>query len=221
MWTMTGSCFCSESIECLCQIGALLFFFPAVFSSRDVAGEFLPFLAVSKGKKLFARLLPFLKHQKALTLLRVVTTNLPTLMSRDSEEVAACVQVQFGMFFFFSLFPQVQGRLTLVLSEGKILVQCSVSKIKAFFNYIFFFLPTEALPVLYPSLRNVIGGLTFSQLINVLKDLTSVTSYESLTLACQNKVCSGLRHFPLFFLLYMYICVMIYFCVELIKPFLL
>ncbi|XP_075891619.1 protein PAT1 homolog 2 [Nelusetta ayraudi] len=98
--------------------------------SVDVAGEFLPFLAVSKGKKLFARLLPFLKHQKALTLLRVVTTNLPTLMSRDAE---------------------------------------------------------EALPVLYPSLRNVIGGLTFSQLINVLKDLTSVTSYESLTLACQNK----------------------------------
>lgn len=137
MWTMTGSCFCSESIECLCQIGALLFFFPAVFSSRDVAGEFLPFLAVSKGKKLFARLLPFLKHQKSLTLLRVVTTNLPTLMSRDSEEVAACVQVQFGMFFF-SLFPLFQGRLTLELSEGKILAQCSVSKIKAFYNYTFF-----------------------------------------------------------------------------------
>lgn len=203
MWMMTGSCFCSESIECLCQIGALLFFFPAVLSSRDVAGEFLPFLAVSKGKKLFARLLPFLKHQKALTLLRVVTTNLPTLMSRDAEEVAACVQVQFGMFFF-SLFPLFKGRLTLVLSEGKILAQCSVSKIKAFYNYTFFFLPTEALPVLYPSLRNVIGGLTFSQLINVLKDLTSVTSYESLTLACQNKVCYGLLHLPLFF---KYICI--------------
>lgn len=63
----------------------------------------------------------------------------------------------------------------------------------------------KALPVLYPPLRNVIGGLTFSQLIGVLKDLTSesLTSYESLTLACQNKVCSLLPHG-------------FYFCVELI-----
>lgn len=46
--------------------------------------------------------------------------------------------------------------------------------------------------MLYPPLRNVIGGLTFSQLIGVLKDLTmseSLATYESLTLACQNKVC--------------------------------
>lgn len=64
----------------------------------------------------------------------------------------------------------------------------------------------KALPVLYPPLRNVIGGLTFSQLISVLKDLTSVTSYESLTLACQNKVCS---FFAAFFS-------PSYFCVELL-----
>lgn len=42
---------------------------------------------------------------------------------------------------FFSLFSLFQGRLTLVLSEGKILAQCSVGKIKAFYNYTFFFFP--------------------------------------------------------------------------------
>ncbi|XP_035001530.1 protein PAT1 homolog 2 isoform X2 [Hippoglossus stenolepis] len=99
----------------------------------DSGGEFLPFLHVSKGKKLLSRLLPFLKHDPALKILRIVTSNLPTLMSKDTE---------------------------------------------------------EALPVLYPPLRNVIGGLTFSQLIRVLKDLTSseaLSTYECLTLACQNK----------------------------------
>ncbi|XP_074476340.1 protein PAT1 homolog 2 [Sebastes fasciatus] len=99
----------------------------------DSGVEFLPFLLVSKGKRLLARLLPFLKHDTALKILSIVTSNLPTLMSRD---------------------------------------------------------PDEALPVLYPPLRNVIGGLTFSQLIVVLKDLTSLeslTTYESLKLACQNK----------------------------------
>uniref|UniRef100_UPI0037E73AAA protein PAT1 homolog 2 n=1 Tax=Semicossyphus pulcher TaxID=241346 RepID=UPI0037E73AAA len=99
----------------------------------DSGGEFLPFLLVSKGKRLLARLLPFLKHDTALKILHIVTTNLPTLMSRDAE---------------------------------------------------------EALPVLYPPLRNVIGGLTFSQLIGVLNDLTlpeSLATCDSLTLACQNK----------------------------------
>uniref|UniRef100_A0A3Q4AC90 Uncharacterized protein n=1 Tax=Mola mola TaxID=94237 RepID=A0A3Q4AC90_MOLML len=96
------------------------------FKCRDTGGEFLPFLLVSKGKRLLSRLLPFLKNDAALEMLRIVTSNLPTLMSRDTE---------------------------------------------------------EALPVLYPPFRNVIGGLTFSQLIKVLKDLTS----DSLTLACQNK----------------------------------
>ncbi|CAB1440080.1 unnamed protein product [Pleuronectes platessa] len=99
----------------------------------DSGGEFLPFLHVSKGKKLLSRLIPFLKHDPALKILRIVTSNLPTLMSKDTE---------------------------------------------------------EALPVLYPPLRNVIGALTFSQLIRVLKDLTSseaLSTYECLTLACQNK----------------------------------
>ncbi|XP_068162054.1 protein PAT1 homolog 2 [Antennarius striatus] len=95
----------------------------------DSGGEFLPFLLVSKGKQLLARLLPFLKDDTAVKILRVVTCNLPMLMSRDSE---------------------------------------------------------ESLPVLYPPLRNVIEGLTFSQLIRVLKDITS-ESLTSLTLACQNK----------------------------------
>uniref|UniRef100_A0A3Q3MAT6 PAT1 homolog 2 n=1 Tax=Mastacembelus armatus TaxID=205130 RepID=A0A3Q3MAT6_9TELE len=107
--------------------------FSQTFLSRDSGGDFLPFLLVSKGKKLLARLIPFLKHDSALTILHTVSFNLPTLMSRDTE---------------------------------------------------------EALPVLYPALRNVIGGLTFSQLIRVLKDLTSsesLSTYESLTLTCQNK----------------------------------
>ncbi|KAG7227860.1 hypothetical protein INR49_013654 [Caranx melampygus] len=99
----------------------------------DSGGEFLPFLLVSKGKKLLARLLPFLKHDAAVKILCIVTSNLPMLMSRDAE---------------------------------------------------------EALPVLYPPLRDVIGSLAFSQLIKVLRDLTSsesLSAYESLTLTCQNK----------------------------------
>ncbi|XP_055006271.1 protein PAT1 homolog 2 isoform X2 [Boleophthalmus pectinirostris] len=95
--------------------------------------EFLPFLLISKGKKLIARLLPFLKREPSLRILRIVTCNLPTLMNRDTE---------------------------------------------------------ESLPVLYPPLRNVIGGLTFTQLIGVLRDLTSseaMSAYECLALACQNK----------------------------------
>ncbi|XP_059179977.1 protein PAT1 homolog 2 isoform X2 [Centropristis striata] len=102
-------------------------------SPLDSGVEFLPFLLVSKGKRLLARLLPFLKPDASLKILSVVTSNLPTLMNRD---------------------------------------------------------PEEALPVLYPPLRNVIGGLSFSQLIVFLKDLTSsesLATYESLSLACQNK----------------------------------
>ncbi|XP_014902206.1 protein PAT1 homolog 2 [Poecilia latipinna] len=102
-------------------------------NAPDSGDEFLPFLSVSKGKKLLARLLPFLKNDSALKILHIVASNLPTLMSRDTE---------------------------------------------------------EDLPVLYPSLRNVIGVLTFSQLINVLKDLTSsesLSTFECLSLTCQNK----------------------------------
>lgn len=100
---------------------------------QNSTGEFLPFLLVSKGKKLIARLLPLLKHESSLKILGIVARNLPTLMNRDTE---------------------------------------------------------ESLPVLYHPLRNVIGGLTFSQLIGVLRDLTSsesMSTYECLALACQNK----------------------------------
>ncbi|XP_076008400.1 protein PAT1 homolog 2 [Genypterus blacodes] len=100
---------------------------------QDSGGEFLPFLLVSKGKKLLARLLPSLSRDAAQNILHIVTTNLPALMNRDAD---------------------------------------------------------EALPVLYSPLQSVIGGLTFSQLIQVLKDLTSsesLTTHESLTQACQNK----------------------------------
>ncbi|XP_061910852.1 protein PAT1 homolog 2 isoform X3 [Entelurus aequoreus] len=98
----------------------------------DSGGEFLPFLVVPKGKKLLARLIPFLKHDSAIKILMIVTSNLPTLMSRDTE---------------------------------------------------------ETLPVLYPPLRNVIGSLTFSQLIGILRVLTSseTSTNECLSLACQNK----------------------------------
>uniref|UniRef100_A0A8C7UV78 PAT1 homolog 2 n=1 Tax=Oncorhynchus mykiss TaxID=8022 RepID=A0A8C7UV78_ONCMY len=51
----------------------------------------------------------------------------------------------------------------------------------------------ESLPVLYPSLRIVIGGMTFSQLIGVLKDFTASLPDSSdgsvcLSLVCQSKV---------------------------------
>lgn len=48
----------------------------------------------------------------------------------------------------------------------------------------------EALPVLYPSLRAVIGTLTFSQLVSILRDFTTAlpdSKDSRLTLACQNK----------------------------------
>uniref|UniRef100_A0A6Q2YFD0 mRNA decay factor PAT1 domain-containing protein n=1 Tax=Esox lucius TaxID=8010 RepID=A0A6Q2YFD0_ESOLU len=97
--------------------------------------EFLPCLLVSKGKRLMARLLPFLSRDAALKVLRVVTFHLPILMSRDTD---------------------------------------------------------ESLPVLYPPLRTVIGAVTFSQLIGVLKDFTASSPDSSdgsdcLSLACQSK----------------------------------
>ncbi|XP_041755557.1 protein PAT1 homolog 2 isoform X1 [Coregonus clupeaformis] len=101
----------------------------------EAGEEFLPCLLVSKGKRLLARLLPFLSHDAALKVLSMVTSHLPVLMSRDSD---------------------------------------------------------ESLPVLYPSLRTVIGGMTFSQLIGVLKDFTaslpdSSDSSMCLSLVCQSK----------------------------------
>lgn len=58
-----------------------------LIKSRATGEEFLPFLLVAKGKRLVARLLPFLKRDAALNILRVMTSNLPLLMSRDTEEV--------------------------------------------------------------------------------------------------------------------------------------
>ena len=55
--------------------------------------EFLPCLLVSKGKRLLARLLPFLSHDAALHALTMVTTHLPTLMSKDTDEVCLSVSV--------------------------------------------------------------------------------------------------------------------------------
>ncbi|XP_048089215.1 LOW QUALITY PROTEIN: protein PAT1 homolog 2 [Alosa alosa] len=48
--------------------------------------EFLPCLLVSKGKRLLARLLPFLSHDAALHVLTMVTTHLPMLISKDLDE---------------------------------------------------------------------------------------------------------------------------------------
>uniref|UniRef100_A0A8C4Z3N2 PAT1 homolog 2 n=1 Tax=Gadus morhua TaxID=8049 RepID=A0A8C4Z3N2_GADMO len=95
---------------------------------------FLSCLMFSKGKKLISRLLPFLDQAAGLRILTVVTSHIPTLMSRDMDEV---------------------------------------------------------LPVLYPSLRTVISMLTFSQLIVILKNLTSVGETPEgpggLLQTCQNK----------------------------------
>lgn len=63
-----------------------------MFRCSDSGGEFVPFLLVSKGKRLLARLLPFLKHDAANKILRIVTSNLPTLMSRDAEEVGSVLK---------------------------------------------------------------------------------------------------------------------------------
>ncbi|XP_062859950.1 protein PAT1 homolog 2 [Trichomycterus rosablanca] len=102
-------------------------------NSLDSSEEFLPSLLVSKGKKLLARLLPFLSHDASLHILRAISTHLPALMNRDAD---------------------------------------------------------EALPVLYPPLRSVVGTLTFTQLVSILRDFTvnlPDSKDSRLTLACQNK----------------------------------
>uniref|UniRef100_W5LM36 PAT1 homolog 2 n=1 Tax=Astyanax mexicanus TaxID=7994 RepID=W5LM36_ASTMX len=48
--------------------------------------EFLQCLLLSKGKRLLARLLPFLTQEAARHILTVITTHLPALMSRDTDE---------------------------------------------------------------------------------------------------------------------------------------
>ncbi|KAI2658652.1 hypothetical protein H4Q32_016764 [Labeo rohita] len=52
----------------------------------DSGEEFLSCLLISKGKRMLARLLPFLSHDASLHVLSVVTKNLPVLMSRDTDE---------------------------------------------------------------------------------------------------------------------------------------
>lgn len=74
-----------------------------MFCCRDSGGEFLPFLLISKGKRLLARLLPFLKGDTALKILHIVTSNLPVLMSRDTEEVGEFFAVVVLSQFFVSL----------------------------------------------------------------------------------------------------------------------
>ncbi|KAL7857374.1 hypothetical protein SRHO_G00162730 [Serrasalmus rhombeus] len=55
-------------------------------SSLESMDEFLQCLLVSKGKRLLARLLPFLSQDAARHILTVITTHLPALMSRDVDE---------------------------------------------------------------------------------------------------------------------------------------
>ncbi|XP_059386154.1 protein PAT1 homolog 2-like [Carassius carassius] len=52
----------------------------------DSGEEFLSCLLISKGKRMLARLLPFLSHDTSLHILGVVTKHLPVLMSRDADE---------------------------------------------------------------------------------------------------------------------------------------
>uniref|UniRef100_A0A9J8C0I9 PAT1 homolog 2 n=1 Tax=Cyprinus carpio carpio TaxID=630221 RepID=A0A9J8C0I9_CYPCA len=52
----------------------------------DSGEEFLSCLLISKGKRMLARLLPFLSHDASLHILSVVTKNLPVLMSKDTDE---------------------------------------------------------------------------------------------------------------------------------------
>ncbi|XP_036393893.1 protein PAT1 homolog 2 [Megalops cyprinoides] len=102
-------------------------------ATLEAGEEFLPCLLVSKGKRLLARLIPFLSHDAALHVLSVVTSHLSVLMSRDTD---------------------------------------------------------EALPVLYPPFSTIIGKLSFSQLVGVLRSFTSMLpdSKETLlSMACQNK----------------------------------
>ncbi|KAL2078740.1 hypothetical protein ACEWY4_026425 [Coilia grayii] len=55
-------------------------------NSPESNEEFLPCLLVSKGKRLLARLLPFLSHDAALHILTMVTVHLPILMMKDADE---------------------------------------------------------------------------------------------------------------------------------------
>uniref|UniRef100_A0A672Q734 Protein PAT1 homolog 2-like n=1 Tax=Sinocyclocheilus grahami TaxID=75366 RepID=A0A672Q734_SINGR len=64
----------------------------------DSGEEFLSCLIISKGKRMLARLLPFLSHDESLHILGVVTKHLPVLMSRDTDE--------FGLSLLYALLSQ-------------------------------------------------------------------------------------------------------------------
>ncbi|XP_047395364.1 protein PAT1 homolog 2-like [Sciurus carolinensis] len=55
---------------------------------EEVADSFLQVLSVRKGKTLVARLLPFLPHNQAFSLLLTITHNLPLLVRRDVTDQA-------------------------------------------------------------------------------------------------------------------------------------
>lgn len=86
-----------------------------MFRCSDSGGEFVPFLLVSKGKRLLARLLPFLKHDAANKILRIVTSNLPTLMSRDAEEVGSVLK-QYTLKSF-STVPKQMALFVFVINQ--------------------------------------------------------------------------------------------------------
>ncbi|KAF7462585.1 Hypothetical predicted protein [Marmota monax] len=65
-------------------------------SLEEVADSFLQVLSVRKGKTLVARLLPFLPHNQAVSLLLTITHNLPLLVRRDVAD-------QFGISLLYAL----------------------------------------------------------------------------------------------------------------------
>ncbi|XP_066577830.1 protein PAT1 homolog 2 isoform X2 [Amia ocellicauda] len=129
--------------------------------AHELSEEFLPYLLVAKGKRLVSRLLPYLSHDSALQVLRAVTTHLPVLMARDSTGP-----------------DEVRAHSRPVGCSRSVgaLVRTN--------------LLSQSLPVLYPSLCQVIGGLSFTQLIRVLKEFTAAlpdSKETRLYLACKNK----------------------------------
>ncbi|NXD85441.1 PATL2 protein, partial [Halcyon senegalensis] len=85
-------------------------------SEEEAEDEFLQVLCVRKGKKLTARLLPYLTREQAEKILLTITHHLPFLMKKDMLD--------------------------------------------------------ESLPLLYSPLNEVVGGMTFSKLIEVLQEIT-------------------------------------------------
>ncbi|XP_031416925.1 protein PAT1 homolog 2 isoform X2 [Clupea harengus] len=88
---------------------------------HESSEEFLPCLLVSKGKRLLARLLPFLSHDAALHALTMVTTHLPTLMSKDTDEALPVLYAPLRDVISALSFSQLIGVLkdfTIVVPES-------------------------------------------------------------------------------------------------------